>query len=101
MRRICSIRRFGAKLEAHLLPDGEPAKHTQIEIHRARTTQDIASRASEPHANRRRKRGRIEKRLSRPNPSEFLDYRLNLIGRLSIARSIERTGRSRYGERTS
>ena len=43
MRCIRRVRRFGAELEAHLLPDGETAEHTEVEVYRARTAQDIAS----------------------------------------------------------
>src|SRR5262245_46305269 len=95
--RVGEVECFRAELQVEPFSQWKFAEERKVEIGQSRPAQEVATGVAESNVSDRAERRGIVKRLSRPDPSQFLD-RSHLIGRLGIARSVERSARGGHVE---
>ena len=89
MRRVGRVERLQAELQVGF-SDLEGAEQPQIQVRDARPAHGVAPHIAEPDFGDARERRRIEVRSVAADLPEDLDVLLDLVGRLLVARHVQR-----------
>src|SRR5262249_37059601 len=99
MRGIGEVERLRPELHPDAVGESERAKQTGIDIHQPGAAQNIATGIAESYRRYWSERIGIEVAVAATDSSENLHFRQNLIGRLIVARRIQRGVGRRHAER--